>query len=55
MPAYRYQALDASGRQQDGLLEADSARAARAQLRQRGLIPLEVGTAMASDEAPASG
>ena len=37
MPAYRYQALDASGRQQDGLLEADSARAARAQLRQRRL------------------
>ena len=32
-----------------------TARAARAQLRQRGLIPLEVGTAMASDEAPASG
>ncbi len=55
MPAYRYQALDASGRQQDGLLEADSARAARAQLRQRGMIPLEVGTAMASDEKPASG
>ena len=55
MPAYRYQALDSSGRQQDGLLEADSARSARAQLRQRGLIPLEVGAAMASEEAPASG
>ncbi len=55
MPAYRYQALDSSGRQQDGLLEADSARSARAQLRQRGLIPLEVGAAMASEEAPAGG
>jgi general secretion pathway protein F len=55
MPAYRYQALDASGRQQDGLIDADTARAARAQLRQRGLIPLEVGTAMATDETPASG
>ncbi|MEN9904520.1 MAG: Type secretion system protein [Pseudomonadota bacterium] len=55
MPAYRYQALDSSGRQQDGLIEADSARAARAQLRQRALIPLEVSAAMASDEAPASG
>ena len=55
MPAYRYEALEPDGRQQQGLLEADSARAARAQLRQRGLIPLEVSAAMASEEAPASG
>lgn len=55
MPAYRYEALDADGRQQQGLLEADTARAARTLLRQRGLIPLEVLPAMGSEEAPASG
>ncbi|MDD2729923.1 type II secretion system inner membrane protein GspF [Malikia sp.] len=55
MPAYRYEALDADGRQQQGLMEADTARAARTLLRQRGLIPLEVLPAMGSEEAPASG
>ena len=42
MPAYRYEALDAAGKSQSGLLEADNARAARAQLRQRELVPLEM-------------
>lgn len=55
MPAYRYEALDADGRSQQGLLEADTARAARALLRQRGLIPLEIAPAMASEEEAATG
>ncbi len=42
MPAYRFEALDANGRSQSGLLEADHPRAARAQLRERGLTPLQV-------------
>ena len=42
MPAYRFEALDASGRASSGLLEADSARAARAQLRAQSLVPIEV-------------
>ncbi|RVT86310.1 type II secretion system inner membrane protein GspF [Inhella crocodyli] len=42
MPAYKYEALDAAGRSQSGLLEADTPRAARAQLRDRGLAPLSV-------------
>jgi general secretion pathway protein F len=42
MPAYKYEALDAAGRSQSGLLEADTPRAARAQLRERGLTPLSV-------------
>jgi general secretion pathway protein F len=42
MPAYRFEALDAAGKSQNGLLEADNARAARAQLRGRDLVPLEV-------------
>ena len=47
MAAYKYSALDAAGKEQRGLLEADSARAARAQLRERGLLPLEVDSVAA--------
>ncbi len=42
MPAYRYEALDAAGKSQSGLLEADNARSARGQLRQRDLVPLSM-------------
>ncbi len=42
MPAYRYEALDAAGKTSTGLLEADNARAARAQLRAQSLVPMEV-------------
>lgn len=42
MPAYRFEALDAAGKTQGGLLEADNAKAARAQLRARALVPLNV-------------
>lgn len=48
MPAYTYEAVDAEGRAQRGLLEADTVRAARTQLRQRGLIPLNVTSAIDS-------
>ena len=42
MPAYRYEALDAKGKAAKGLVEADSARAARAALRAKALVPLAV-------------
>jgi general secretion pathway protein F len=42
MPAYKYEALDASGRPQQGLIEADTPRTARGLLRERGLTPLGV-------------
>lgn len=42
MPAFKYEALNADGRSSTGLLEADSARAARAQLRAQALVPLSV-------------
>ncbi len=42
MPAYRFEALDATGKSQSGLLEADNARAARALLRGRSLVPMAV-------------
>ncbi|MEO7150129.1 MAG: type II secretion system inner membrane protein GspF [Burkholderiaceae bacterium] len=42
MPAYRFEALDAAGKSATGLLEADNAKAARAQLRAQSLVPLAV-------------
>ncbi len=39
MPAFRYIAYDADGRKQSGVVEADSAKQARAQLRDSGLLP----------------
>ncbi len=42
MPAFKYDALDAAGQSVTGLIEADNAKAARAQLRARGLLPVEL-------------
>jgi general secretion pathway protein F len=42
MPAYRFEALNAQGKATTGLLEADNAKAARAQLRAQSLVPLQV-------------
>jgi general secretion pathway protein F len=54
MPAYRFEALTASGKTSTGLLEADNARAARAQLRAQSLVPLQVQpVAAGADGGPA--
>ncbi len=45
MPVYRFEASTAEGRIEKGVLDADSPRQARAQLRERGLVPLEVAPA----------
>jgi general secretion pathway protein F len=42
MPAFDYIALTDAGRKQRGIIEADSARSARALIRQRSLTPVEV-------------
>src|SRR5471032_1423759 len=42
MPAFRYEAVDAGGATKKGVLNADSARSARAELRTQGLVPLKV-------------
>jgi len=42
VPAFAYQALDASGKTQRGVLQGDTARAVRGSLRERGLNPLSV-------------
>lgn len=42
MPAFRYEAVDATGATKKGVLTADSGRAARAELRGQGLLPMSI-------------
>ena len=42
MAAFEYKALDEKGRQKKGVVEADSARQVRQQLREKGFAPLSV-------------
>jgi general secretion pathway protein F len=42
MPAFRYEAVDSIGHTKKGVLNADSARAARSELRGQGLAPIVV-------------
>lgn len=44
MPAFDYVALDAKGKQKKGVLEGDSPRQVRQQLKEQGLVPLSVET-----------
>jgi general secretion pathway protein F len=55
MPAYKFEALTAAGKPKKGLLEADNVKAARAQLRAQGLVPLDVGTVSAGQGATRAG
>lgn len=48
MPAFDYQALDRRGRLKKGMLEGDSARQVRQQLRDQGLAPTKVSPASQS-------
>ena len=54
MPGYRYTAYDIDGREQRGVLESDSPRLARSQLRHQGLFPLDVTLIEAANDADAS-
>ena len=42
MPAYRFEALQADGATRKGIVEADSLKSARSQLRAQSLVPLSV-------------
>lgn len=42
MPAFNYTALDAAGNKQKGIIEGDSPRQARQQIRDRGFIPVSL-------------
>lgn len=54
MPAYAFEALDAEGATRKGVIEADTARAARGLLRNRALVPLDVRP-VASGESESGG
>lgn len=45
MPAFEYVVLDAAGKQKKGVLEGDSPRQIRQQLKEKGLVPLSVDAA----------
>ncbi len=52
MTAFRYEAVDNSGKTKTGVLNADSARAARAELRAQGLLPLMVEAISSNAASP---
>ena len=54
MPGFRYQAYNVEGKLHKGVLEADSARQARAALREQGLTPYRVEVIAANDPAAGS-
>ncbi|AXA93613.1 type II secretion system inner membrane protein GspF [Massilia sp. YMA4] len=51
MPAFRYEAVDAGGATKKGVVNADSARSARADLRGQGLVPIKVDAISAQVDA----
>jgi general secretion pathway protein F len=53
MPAFRYEAVDAAGATKKGVVNSDSARSARADLRAQGLVPIKVDSI--SSQVDASG
>jgi general secretion pathway protein F len=55
MAAFEYVALDTKGRQQKGVLEADSARQVRQLLREKQLAPLQVEPAHRKEHSEKSG
>ncbi|MGF1725855.1 type II secretion system inner membrane protein GspF [Photobacterium nomapromontoriensis] len=55
MAAFEYKALDAKGRHKKGVLEGDTARQVRQQLREQGLIPVEVAATYEREKKKASG
>ncbi|MDD2701494.1 MAG: type II secretion system inner membrane protein GspF [Sideroxydans sp.] len=54
MAVFNYQALDPSGKASTGMIEADSARLARAQLRESGLFVVELNSLAESDSSNAA-
>ena len=54
MPAFEYQALNQRGREEKGVLEADSIRQVRQLLREQGLAPLNVEPTNRTDKSSRS-
>ncbi len=51
MEAFQYQALDAAGRTVSGVIQADTARQARVQMRAQGLLPSMISRVRARERA----
>ncbi|TVP60270.1 MAG: type II secretion system protein GspF [Halomonadaceae bacterium] len=54
MAAYEFKALDGRGKQKQGVLEADSPRSVRQQLRDKGLAPLQVNISTEKEKQASS-
>ena len=54
MAAFRYRAMDATGKPQGGMIEAASAATARQSLRAQGLLPLDITASAAARGATAT-
>ena len=55
MPAYSFEAVDAQGQSRKGVMEADTAKAARGLLRAQALVPLAVEPVNAGGSADTAG
>lgn len=55
MAAFEYKALDAKGKSKKGILEADTSKQIRQQLRDKGLIPLEINKASQKEQQESAG
>jgi general secretion pathway protein F len=55
MPAYKYEALDHAGKSSTGIVEAESVKAARSQLRTQKLVPLVMTQVAVVEGASAGG
>lgn len=55
MAAFEYKALNAKGKTVKGILEADTSKQIRQQLRDKGLVPLEVNKASQKEQQDSSG
>ncbi len=51
MESFRYEALDTAGRTVSGVVQADTARQARAQLHAQNLLPSSVELVLARERA----
>lgn len=55
MSAFEYEAVDADGKTQKGLIEADTAKQARQQLRGMNLMPIDIGEVSNKDSRSSRG
>ena len=55
MPAYTFEALDAQGQTRKGVMEAETVKAARSQLRAQALVPLKVDPVAAGETGGSAG